>query len=431
MATLIKNISSLCTLANGNKLFRTGKEMQNVSEIKNGAILFSDKIEFTGTTAEVENHITTNNITVENTIDAKGKTIIPGFCDSHTHIIFAGNRSGEFARRLRGTTYQELAAEGGGILTTVKATKNAMYKDLVESGKKLAISAMKHGTTSIEIKSGYSLTTDGELKQLRAIKRLKDDLPMNVRATFMGAHAFPPEYKNDRQKYVDLLVNEMIPAVAEEKLADYCDAFIDEGYFTNEDARAIFEAAQKYGMKIRTHSDELADVGAAGFSADIGAVSADHLLFASDESIAKMAASGTVATMMPTTSYFIQMKYAPARKIIDAGCIAALATDCNPGSSFTENMQLVLSLAVFNLGMTAEEALTAATINSAKAMDLSDITGSLDIGKQADFVIADVESYIDLFYHFGVNHISEVWFKGQQVNFANYLNSNNNNKNKK
>jgi len=415
MKTIVKNISSLCTLANGNKLFRTGKEMQDVTEIKNGAILFSDKIEFVGTTVEVENHIKTNNIEVENTIDATGKTVIPGFCDSHTHIVFAGNRSAEFARRLRGATYKEIAADGGGILTTMKATRNANYGELVESGKKLAISAMKYGTTSMEIKSGYSLATLGELKQLRAIKKLKAELPMNIRATFMGAHDFPPEYKNDRQKYVDLIVNEMIPAVAEEKLADYCDAFIDEGYYTTDQAKAIFEAAEKYGMKIRTHSDELADVGAAGFSADIGAVSADHLLFASDASIAKMAEKGTVATLLPATAYFIRMPYAPARKIIDAGCITALATDCNPGSSFTENMQLVLSLAVINMGITAEEALTAATINSAKAMDLSDVTGSLDIGKQADFLIADVSSYVDLFYHFGINHISEVWIKGQRV----------------
>ena len=414
MKTLIKNISSLCTLAKGNKLFRTGKEMQDVAEIKNGAILFSEKIEFVGTTVEVENHIKSNNIAVENTIDATGKTVIPGFCDSHTHIVFAGNRSGEFARRLRGATYQEIAAEGGGILTTMKATRNASIDELVENGKKLAISAIKHGTTSIEIKSGYSLTTDGELKQLRAIKRLKEELPINIRATFMGGHDFPPEYKNDRQKYIDLLVNEMIPAVAEEKLADYCDAFIDKGYYTTDEARVIFDAAKKYGMKIRTHSDELADVGAAGFSADIGAVSADHLLFVSDESIAKMVKSGTVATMMPATAYFIRMPYAPARKIIDAGCITALATDCNPGSSFTENMQLVLSLAVINMEMTAEEALTAATINSAKAMDLSDITGSLVVGKQADIVIADVDSYTDLFYHFGINHISSVWLKGSR-----------------
>ena len=389
--------------------------MQNIGEIKNGAIIFSDKIEWTGTTSEVDNYVTRNNINIYNIIDATEKTIIPGFCDSHTHIVFAGNRSDEFARRLRGTTYQEIAAEGGGILKTMNATRNATIEDLIANGKKLALSAMKYGTTSIEIKSGYSLNLEGELKQLRAIKELKKELPLNVRSTFMAAHDFPPEYKNNRQEYIKLIINDMLPKVAEENLADYCDAFIDKGYYTNEEAKQIFEVAIKLGLKIRTHSDELADVGAAGFSADIGAVSADHLLFASDESINKMAMRGTVATMMPATAYFIRMPYASARKIIDAGCITALATDCNPGSSFTENMQLILSLAVINMKMTAEEALTAATINSAKAMDLSNITGSLDIGKQADLLLCNCSSYTDIFYHFGINHIENVWIKGEKV----------------
>ncbi len=415
MKTLIKNISSLCTLQSKNKLFRIGNDMQNVGEIKNGAIIFTDKIEWTGTTADVDNYIVDNNIKLDTIIDATGKTIIPGFCDSHTHIVFAGNRSDEFARRLRGATYQEIAAEGGGILKTMYATRNASIEELIENGKKLALSAIKYGTTSIEIKSGYSLNTDGELKQLRAIKELKKELPLNIRSTFMAAHDFPPEFKSNRQGYIDLIINEMLPRIAEEKLADYCDAFIDKGYYTNDEARQIFEVAMKFGIKIRTHSDELADVGAAGFSADIGAVSADHLLFASDESISKMAKSGTVATMMPATAYFIRMPYAPARKIIDAGCITALATDCNPGSSFTENMQLVLSLAVINMKMTAEEALTAATINSAKAMDLSDNTGSLDIGKQADLLLCNCSSYTDIFYHFGINHIENTWINGKLV----------------
>jgi len=414
MKTLIKNISSLCTLQGKNKFFRIGKDMQNVGEINNGAIIFSDKVEWTGTSEEINNYIVSNNIKIDNIIDATGKTIIPGFCDSHTHIVFAGNRSDEFARRLRGTTYQEIAAEGGGILKTMNATRSASIEDLKENGKKLVLSAMKYGTTSIEIKSGYSLNLEGELKQLRVIKELKEILPINIRSTFMGAHDFPPEYKNDRQKYIDLIINEMLPKVAEEGLADYCDAFIDKGYYTIEEARQIFEVAIKLGMKIRTHSDEMANVGAAGFSADIGAVSADHLLFASDESIIKMAKSGTVATMMPATAYFIRMQYAPARKIIDTGCITALATDCNPGSSFTENMQLVLSLAVINMNMTAEEALTAATINGAKAMGLSDITGSLDIGKQANLLLCDCSNYTDIFYHFGINHIENVWIDGKQ-----------------
>ncbi|MGI6370612.1 MAG: imidazolonepropionase [Candidatus Kapaibacterium sp.] len=415
MLTFIKNISSLCTLSSGNPIARRGDEMQNITEIKNGAIIFNEKIEFVGTTEEAQKRITEKQLKIGKTIDATGKTIIPGFCDSHTHIVFAGDRSDEFARRLRGVTYKEIAEEGGGILHTMKATRKASLEELVQAGKKLALSAMKYGTTSIEIKSGYSLTTEGELNQLRAIKQLKKELPLNIRSTFMGAHDFPPEYKNNREKYVDLIINEMIPAVAEEKLADYCDAFIDEGYYTLDEAEKIFKAAKKYGMKIRTHSDEMADVGAAGFSADIGAVSADHLLFASDKSIVKMAKSDIVATMMPATAYFIRMPYAPARKMINAGCCVALASDCNPGSSFTENMQLVLSLAVINMKMTAEEALTAATLNGAKAMNLSEVTGSLAPGKQADFIIANVNSYVDIFYHFGINHVDEVWIKGKNI----------------
>ena len=415
MLTFIKNISSLCTLSSGNPIARRGDEMQNITEIKNGAIIFNEKIEFVGTTEEAQKRIVEKQLKIDKTIDATGKTIIPGFCDSHTHIVFAGDRSDEFARRLRGVTYKEIAEEGGGILHTMKATRKASLEELVQAGKKLALSAMKYGTTSIEIKSGYSLTTEGELNQLRAIKQLKKELPLNIRSTFMGAHDFPPEYKNNREKYVDLIINEMIPAVAEEKLADYCDAFIDEGYYTLDEAGKIFEAAKKYGMKIRTHSDEMADVGAAGFSADIGAVSADHLLFASDKSIVKMAKSDIVATMMPATAYFIRMPYAPARKMIKAGCCVALASDCNPGSSFTENMQLVLSLAVINMKMTAEESLTAATLNGAKAMNLSEVTGSLAPGKQADFIIANVNSYVDIFYHFGINHVDEVWIKGKNI----------------
>ncbi|NLJ15476.1 MAG: imidazolonepropionase [Ignavibacteria bacterium] len=415
MLTFIKNISSLCTLSSGNPIARRGDEMQNITEIKNGAIIFNEKIEFVGTTEEAQKRIVEKQLKIDKTIDATGKTIIPGFCDSHTHIVFAGDRSDEFARRLRGVTYKEIAEEGGGILHTMKATRKASLEELVQAGKKLALSAMKYGTTSIEIKSGYSLTTEGELNQLRAIKQLKKELPLNIRSTFMGAHDFPPEYKNNREKYVDLIINEMIPAVAEEKLADYCDAFIDEGYYTLDEAEKIFEAAKKYGMKIRTHSDEMADVGAAGFSADIGAVSADHLLFASDKSIVKMAKSDIVATMMPATAYFIRMPYAPARKMIKAGCCVALASDCNPGSSFTENMQLVLSLAVINMKMTAEESLTAATLNGAKAMNLSEVTGSLAPGKQADFIIANVNSYVDIFYHFGINHVDEVWIKGKNI----------------
>jgi imidazolonepropionase len=389
--------------------------MANLSEIKDGAILFDEKIGWIGNASQAAELISNGTLNPEKVISAKGKTILPGFCDSHTHIVFAGNRSEEFGSRLRGATYQEIAAEGGGILRTMNATRNASIDDLRAQGRKLAISAMKHGTTAIEIKSGYGLNHPAELNQLRAIKLLQEELPLHISSTFLGAHDFPPEYKDNRDKYVDLLCNEMIPALATEKLADYCDAFVDLGYYTVVQAERIFETAYKYGMKIKVHADELACVNASEMAARVSAVSADHLLFISDEGIAGLQASKTVATLLPGTAYFIRMPYAPARKIIDSGVITALATDCNPGSCFTENMQMILSLAVINMKMTAEESITAATLNGAAAIEQSAKMGSLEVGKQANFIIADIDSYTDLFYHFGVNHISDIWINGRNI----------------
>ncbi len=413
--TLIKNIANLITVSGNGKLFKSGAEMQNIGVLPNSAVLFSDKFEWIGTNEEANNLLGEGKIKPKKIIDAQNKAIIPGFADSHTHIVFAGNRSQEFARRLRGATYKEIAESGGGIQTTVKATRNATIEELYENGKNIALSALSYGTTSIEIKSGYSLNIEGEIKQLRAIKMLKNDLPMNVVSTFLGAHDFPIEYKDNRQKYIDIICNEMIPLVAEEKLAEYCDAFVDEGYYTVEQGEQIFETAKKYGLKIRMHADELADVDAAKLAAKVGAVSADHLLFVSDKNIELMKNAGTVATLLPGTAYFIRMPYAPARKIIDSGCITAIATDCNPGSCFTENMQLILSLSVINMKMTAEEAISASTLNGAYSLNLSDKTGSIEIGKSADFIVIDTESYSDIFYHFGINHVKEVYFKGNKV----------------
>jgi imidazolonepropionase len=267
----------------------------------------------------------------------------------------------------------------------------------------------------MEIKSGYGLTLESELNQLRAIKKLQETLPLTIKSTFMGAHDFPPEYKNDHEKYIDLIINEMIPAVAAEGLADYCDAFVDKGYYTLDQAKRLFTAAKNAGMQIRCHCDELADVSAAKMAAEIGAISADHLLFISDESIEAMHKSSTIATLLPGTAYFIRMPYAPARKIIESGCTVALATDANPGSCFTENMQMILSLAVINMKMTAEEALVAATLNGAKALGLSNEMGSLEIEKKANFCIYDCTSYTDIFYHFAINQIESTWINGAIV----------------
>ncbi len=415
MTTLIKNISSLVTMDAHGKLAKVAEDMQNIGEIKNGAILFEDNILWTGSTEEANRKLEDKSITPDTIIDAHGKTILPGFADSHTHIVFGGNRSGEFARRLRGVSYVQIAEEGGGILTTVKGTRESSIDELADKGRNLALSMMKHGTTSAEIKSGYGLTFEAEMNQLKAIQKLKSELPMNIKTTFLGAHDFPPEFRDNKDKYIDLIVNEMIPYVAEHNLADYCDAFVDKGYYTIEQGERVLQAALDHGLKLKLHADELADVSAAQLAAKMGAVSADHLLFVSDESIKALKEAGTVATLLPGTAYFIRMPYAPARKLIEAGATVALSTDCNPGSCFTENMQMILSLSVINMAMTAEEALSGATINGAKAIEISDITGSLEVGKQADFIVADIDSYTDLFYHFGINHVSETWIKGKKI----------------
>ena len=412
---LLKDIGQLVTVSEDEKLYKVGSEMQDVGVVKHAAMYFTDKIEWLGTSEEVEEFIEVQNIHPDKIISANNKSVIPSFVDSHTHIVFAGNRAEEFNARLRGATYKEIAEKGGGIQTTVSATRNASIEELFENAKNLAMSALSYGTTSMEIKSGYGLDLETELKQLRAIKMLKETLPMNIVSTFLGAHDFPKEYKDSPQKYVDLLCNEMIPRVAEEGLAEYCDAFVDAGYYTVEQGEQIFTAAKEYGMKIRMHADELADVDAALLATKVGAVSADHLLFISEKNIQAMAKAGTVATLLPGTAYFIRMPYAPARRLIDSGVITAIATDCNPGSSFTENMQLILSLSVINMKMTAEEALSAATLNAAYSLGIASRVGSLEIRKDADFIILDCDSYSDMFYHFGINHVSSVFHKGQKV----------------
>jgi imidazolonepropionase len=401
MQTLFTNISSLVTVNSNGSLKKCGKEMSDIAEIKDGALLFDENLIWIGTTTEAEQSLASGKIKPDRIINMKGKTVLPGFVDSHTHIVFAGDRSNEFAKRLRGATYQEISAEGGGILATVNAVRKASIDELVEN--------------AMEIKSGYGLDLKNEIKMLEAIKKLKGMLPITIKATFLGAHDFPPEYKDNREKYVALICNEMLPAVAEQKLADYCDAFVDKGYYTIEQGERIFRTATDLGLKLKVHADELADVSAASLAARMGAVSADHLLFISDKGIADMKKSGTIATLLPGTAYIIRMPYAPALKMIEQGLAVALATDCNPGSCFTENIQMILSLAVINMKMTAEESITAATLNGAAALELSDRMGSLEPGKEANLIICNSPSYTDIFYHFGVNHVSEVWVRGIKV----------------
>ncbi len=389
--------------------------MNDIGEIKNAAILFKEKIEWIGTTDEAEELFKNGALKANTILDAAGKTVMPGFVDSHTHIIFAGSRADEFAKRLRGVSYQAIAAEGGGILKTMRAVRESSIEQLAETGRKLALSALKTGTTTIEIKSGYGLTLESELNQLRAAKLLKEELPLKIVTTFLGAHDFPPEFKNNREKYIDLLCNEMIPAVAEENLAEFCDAFTDTGYYTLEETEKIFKTALEWGLKLRIHADELSNVEAAALAAKMGAYSADHLLFISDNGISALKSSGTVATLLPGTAYTLKLQYAPARKIIDADVKTALATDCNPGSCFCENMQTILSLACTNMGMSVEESISAATLNGAHALGLHNERGSLEVGKSADFIMLDTPDYADLVYHFGTNHVENIWISGKRI----------------
>lgn len=410
----INNIAQLTCITANKQAYKVLNEDTNLHIIEDAAIIFDKTIQWIGKSNELFDIIKQNNYKVDKIIDAKNKAVIPGFVDPHTHIVFGGNRSDEFSRRLQGISYAQIAREGGGIQSTVQATRRASKEELIESASILINNAIKHGTVAIEIKSGYGLDLDTEIKMLQVIQELKHRFPIEIKSTFLGAHDFPPEFKNNRDKYVDLICQEMIPEVSKQNLADYCDAFVDEGYYTIEQGRKIFRTAQEYGMQIRTHADELAWVGAAELASEVGAKSADHLLYVSDQGIECMKENRVVATLLPGTSFFIRLPYAPARKIINKGTIVALATDCNPGSSFSENMQMVLWLATLNLHMSMEEALIASTLNSAHSLGLDSRLGSIEVGKEASFLILDSPSYKELFYHYGINHIQKVFIKGDE-----------------
>lgn len=341
-------------------------------------------------------------------IDCAGKTVLPGFVDSHTHIVHAGDRSDEFARRLRGVTYQEIAATGGGILNTMRAVRSSSLQDLVHSSRPLVESAFAHGSTTIEAKSGYGLDSASELRLLEAIRELDREGPATLIGTFLGAHDVPPEYRHDRTRYIDSIINEMIPLVARSRLATFCDVFTDSGYFTVAESERILRAAAGHGLQLKVHADELSRFGAAEMAARLSTVSADHLLQVSDDGIRDMRQAGVVATLLPGTAFFLGLPFAPARRMISHGLVVAIASDCNPGSNMCENMQMTLALACMGMKMTVEEAITAATINGAAAMGISSATGSIEVGKMADLVVYDMPDYQGIVYHYGINHVELV-----------------------
>lgn len=348
-------------------------------------------------------------------IDCKGKCLIPGFVDPHTHMCFAKRREAEFEMRIQGTPYLDILAKGGGILSSVKAVAEASKDDLVDNTRKHVMSALRLGTTTVEIKSGYGLDTENELKMLEAIDDVSRTTPLDVVATFLGAHAIPTAYKENSDAFIDHVIHEMLPAVKKQGIARFCDIFCEKGVFTIAQGRRLLSAAQKLGFKAKIHADEVHDLGGAGLAADLCAASADHLLAASDENMEKMAAAGVVADLLPATAYSLRKPYARARTMIEKNLPVALATDCNPGSSYTESMPFIIGLAVLNMEMTPAEALTAATLNAAYAIDMAKKVGSLDVGKQADFLLIDGESPAILAYHAGVAPVEAVYKLGEKV----------------
>lgn len=374
---------------------RRGAAQRVASSISDGVVASrAGRIVFTGSETEFQGSVQATADAV--IVDAGGGTVVPGFVDPHTHVIYAGDRREELRRRLAGATYAEIAAEGGGILSTVRATREATEEELIESARPRLAEMLRCGTTTAEAKSGYGLETAAELKMLRAIRHLAGSQPIDLVATFLGAHEIPREYRDRRQAYLDLLTGEMIPAVAGESLATWCDVFCETGVYTPGESRAILEAGARAGLRPRIHADELAASGGSDVAADVGARSADHLLFVQPTSADRMAEAGVVATLLPAAAFYLKLgRFAPARMLIERGVAVALATDLNPGGGFTPSMPFVITLACFGMGMTLEEALVGATINAAYSLGRDGDLGSLEPGKLMDAVIVAGEA-VDL-----------------------------------
>ncbi|HEX2833083.1 MAG TPA: imidazolonepropionase [Thermoanaerobaculia bacterium] len=413
MATLVRNLSQIAT-PNGRAAKR-GRAMRELRVLENAVIVIDgERIAYVG--AESDRPDT---LRIDDDVDARGATAVPGFVDTHTHIPFAGFRESEFNRRLQGETYEQIAASGGGIASTVRATRAASLEELISNVLARTATMARYGTTTAEAKSGYGLDVECELKQLRAIKGANAISPVRLVPTCLAAHEFPPESRGSdaaREAYLSTIIGEILPAVAEEQLAVFCDAFIERGVFTREQGERVLRAGLALGMMPRLHADELSDTDGAYLAADLGAASADHLMYISERGIDALAASSTVANLLPATSFFLMSeRYAPARALIDKGGMVSLSTDCNPGSSMTESMQMVMQLATLRMKMTVEESLTAATLNGAHSLRISHETGSIEAGKRADFVLLDAPSYLHLVYHFGVNLVTGVWRDGKRV----------------
>lgn len=411
MSLLIINIKSLLQVRENTPGFLSGDEMKTLPSIENAFLkIENDTITNYG---KMEDLSDTN---ADEIIDAKGKFVLPAWVDSHTHIVYAGNREQEFVDRINGLSYEEIFERGGGILNSAKKLQETPEEELYKQSKKRLDNVVRMGTGAIEIKSGYGLTTDAELKMLRVIKRLKADYPGMIKSTFLGAHAFPLEYKENHQGYIDLLCNEMIPAIAEENLADFVDAFLETGYFSVEETERVMQTGKKYGLKAKIHVNQFTAIDGIESCVKNDALSVDHLEIVTDADIEVLKGSKTMPVALPTCSFFITIPYTPARKIIDAGLPLAIASDYNPGTTPSGNMNLVVATACIKLRMTPEEAINAATINGAYAMDLLSTHGSITKGKKANVMITEkLNSFYEIPYNFGNMLIEQVIINGKRI----------------
>ncbi|OWP84387.1 imidazolonepropionase [Flavobacterium davisii] len=408
MRKLIINIKELLQIREESVLKVSGKEMAELPKIENAYLL-------------IEDHLITDFGSMDNCpknvdaqiIDAKGKVVLPTWCDSHTHLVYAGNRVQEFVDRIKGLSYEEIAKKGGGILNSAKKLNETSEEEIFEQSKIRLEEVIQQGTGAIEIKSGYGLTIEGELKMLRVIKRLANEYPIKIKSTFLGAHAFPSKYKEDHSAYIDLIINEMLPLIAKENLADYIDAFLETGYFSVEETERIMEAGQKYGLQAKIHVNQFTAINGIEACVKHHALSVDHLEIVTDHDIEVLKKSDTMPVALPSCSYFISIPYTPARKMIEAGLPLALATDFNPGTTPSGNMNFVVATACIKMKMTPEEAINAATLNGAYAMGISHTHGSITKGKIANLIITkEIPTYYQLPYSFTSHLIDQVIIEG-------------------
>lgn len=415
MNLIIKNIKELVTVRSDGEPWKSGNSMRDLGLIHNATVLVRNgTFDWIGPDAEFDQ----NKYGECEVIDASNYVALPGFVDSHTHLVFSGSREHEFAMRAEGKTYQQIAEQGGGILSTVRATRSATKKELKRSASKVLDAMLRLGTTTVEIKSGYGLDPETELKMMEAIHELRREHYMTIVSTFLGAHAIPPEYKADPDAYVDLVCNQMLPYIAKRKLADFNDVFCEKGYFDVEQSRRILLRGRELGMKLKIHADELTPSGGSLLAAELGAVSADHLEHIDDRGIDEIRRSGVIAVLLPGVSFFLNHGYAPARKLIHAGVPVAIASDFNPGSCMSYHMPLMMTIACTHMQMTPEEALTACTLNGAAALAVADLVGSVEVGKHADLILYDIPNYRYLAYHFGTNHVAKIIKKGIILEFS-------------